>query len=124
MPYDIKKQADGYHVFNQVTGEDKGVSKTRAKAEAHMRALYAHEGDAKRQNDSPGTATGDGMVLDSSYQPMAGDSYVDGKRVPMPPHTPMMKAGGKVTLKKEESVAHEKAESAAKEKREEAAGKG
>lgn len=82
MPYDIRKQTDGYHVYNQRTGEDKGVSKSRAMAEKHMGALYAHE--PKGGYTSPGMATGGGMVLDDTYRPTPGDAYVDGKKIVSP----------------------------------------
>jgi len=80
MPYDIRKEADGYHVYNQVTGEDKGKSATRAKAEAHMQAMYAHE-PGRVRHSSPGMAAGGGMVLNDEYRPVVGDIYVDGKKV-------------------------------------------
>ena len=41
MPYELR----GKCVYNKKTGENKGCSDTVAKAEAHMRALYAHEED-------------------------------------------------------------------------------
>jgi len=88
MPYDIRKSSDGYHVINQRTGEDKGVSKTRAKAEGHMRALYAHE--PGKASTSPGTMTdskGDlAMALNSSYRPEPiPHAYMGGKLVPSRP---------------------------------------
>lgn len=53
MPYEIRKRSDGYHVINQETGEDKGVSETREMAIAHMRALYAHEDDPRAYDEHP-----------------------------------------------------------------------
>lgn len=47
MPYRLGKQDGKYCVFNKDTGENKGCSDSRAKAVAHMRALYAVEGGAK-----------------------------------------------------------------------------
>lgn len=77
MPYDIVKRSDGYHVINQETGEDKGCSETRGKAEAHMRAMYAHEGPKKH---SPGMMA-EGGVLDDSYVPHpVSHVYVDGMK--------------------------------------------
>ncbi|MDE1850053.1 MAG: hypothetical protein KGI00_04975 [Candidatus Micrarchaeota archaeon] len=80
MPYDIRKTKEGYEVINQITGESKGVSKTRPKAEAHMRALYAHE--PKDSNPVPGMRSGGfGLILDDTYQPRPiTEVYVDGKK--------------------------------------------
>lgn len=47
MPYEIKENKGKFIVVNQDTGEVKGEHPSRAKAEAHMRALYAHEPNAK-----------------------------------------------------------------------------
>lgn len=47
MPYSLYKQGSRTCVKNSDTGESKGCSDTRAKAVAHMRALYAAEGGAK-----------------------------------------------------------------------------
>ena len=83
MPYDIRKTSDGYHVFNQQTGEDKGKSATRSKAEAHMRALYAHE---PRAMSSPGMKMGgvEGMTVDDSYAPVPiTHAYMNGKKYPV-----------------------------------------
>lgn len=81
IPYDIRKTADGYHVFNQHTGEDKGKSSTRAKAEAHMKALYAHE---PRQMSSPGMLGGGNTVLDDTYTPAPiTEAYMGGKKYPV-----------------------------------------
>lgn len=43
MPYEVRKNHKKYCVFNTVTNDNKGCSPTRAKALAHMRALYAVE---------------------------------------------------------------------------------
>ena len=47
MPYEIRESEGKFLVVNQDTGEVKGEHPSRAKAEAHMRALYVHEPDAK-----------------------------------------------------------------------------
>ena len=44
MPYKIVSAGSGkYKVVNKDTGKSKGVSDSKTKAEAHMRALYANE---------------------------------------------------------------------------------
>lgn len=43
MPYAIRKNGNEYCVHNTDTNDNKGCSPTRAKASAHMRALYAAE---------------------------------------------------------------------------------
>lgn len=87
MPYDIRKQRDGYHVYNQATGEDKGVSKTRAKAEAHMRAMYAHEPKKSPGMLAGGKAGGPLMALDDTYTPRPVERVYAGGRAfaPAPP---------------------------------------
>lgn len=81
MPYDIMKKPDGYHVVNTDTGEDKGASKTRGEAEAHMRALYANE---PKQMSSPGMyAMGGRMAVDDTYTPRPiTHAYRNGGYVP------------------------------------------
>jgi hypothetical protein len=82
VPYDIVKREDGYHVINTRTGEDKGVSKTRAKAEAHMRALYAAEN--RKSESTPGMRFGGSMMLDDTYTPRPIEHvYIDGHRMPV-----------------------------------------
>lgn len=66
--YDIRKVDGQYHVYDQVTGEDKGKSVSRGKAEAAMRSLYAL---SSVQASSPGVKA-DGPVpsyLDDTYTP-------------------------------------------------------
>lgn len=49
MPYEIRKtgaKGKPWCVFNKDTGDNKGCSTTKAKARAHMRALYAAESGA------------------------------------------------------------------------------
>jgi len=88
MPYDIRKTTDGYHVYNQETGEDKGKSVSRAKAEAHMRALYANEHPTKT---TPGMLDGGKIAgvptyLDDTYTRRQVESaWVDGKSVAISP---------------------------------------
>jgi len=43
MPYAVRKVKGGYKVINKLTGESKGVSSSRKKALAHIRAMYANE---------------------------------------------------------------------------------
>lgn len=43
MPYEIKKSGSHWEVVNKDTRQSKGKSVSKEKAEAHMRALYAHE---------------------------------------------------------------------------------
>ena len=84
MPYDIRKTADGYHVYNQATGEDKGKSVSRAKAEAQMRALSASESPRKVVSGEldGGKMQGVPTYLDDTYtrQPVL-NAWVDGKSV-------------------------------------------
>jgi len=40
MPYKIEKRGDQYCVINTDSGENKGCSKSQARAVAHMRVLY------------------------------------------------------------------------------------
>lgn len=50
MPYEIRKtgpKSKPFCVFNKDTEANKGCSKTKSKAQAHMRALYAAEGGAE-----------------------------------------------------------------------------
>lgn len=47
MPYAIRKVGSKFCVFNKDTGDKKGCSPTRAKAEAHMRAMYHAEHGGK-----------------------------------------------------------------------------
>lgn len=43
MPWASRKTPDGkYEVYNKDTGASKGKSDSKAKALAHLRALYAH----------------------------------------------------------------------------------
>lgn len=44
MPYEIHKSGDKWEVVNKETKQSKGKSVSKEMAEAHMRALYAHEG--------------------------------------------------------------------------------
>lgn len=43
MPYEIKKQGDGYAIVNKDTGKTVGHSDTKAKAQASINARYAGE---------------------------------------------------------------------------------
>lgn len=52
MPYKLSKRGAKFCVVNKDTGESKGCSDSRAKAVAHMRALYYHEGKSKKEIDS------------------------------------------------------------------------
>lgn len=45
MPFLVKKIKGGYKVVNKLTGESKGISKSRKMALAHLRALYANSKD-------------------------------------------------------------------------------
>ena len=46
MPYMVRRKPNGkWHVVNKITGESKGESVSKEMAQAHMRALYAHEND-------------------------------------------------------------------------------
>lgn len=47
MPYSIRKVGNKFCVFNKQSGDKKGCSPTREKAEAHMRALYHGESGKK-----------------------------------------------------------------------------
>lgn len=52
MPWDWRKTSDGkYEVYNKDTGKSKGLSDTKAKALAHLKALYVHAdpGDMKKK---------------------------------------------------------------------------
>lgn len=48
MPYRLKKQGGKFCVENSATGESKGCSDSRKMAVAHMRALYANEGEKSK----------------------------------------------------------------------------
>ena len=43
MPYKVIKTKSGYKVVNKLTGESKGISKSRKMALAHIKAMYANE---------------------------------------------------------------------------------
>lgn len=47
MPYNITKKGEKYFVQNATTGRVLGTHPTKAKADAHMRAMYANTDDMK-----------------------------------------------------------------------------
>lgn len=76
MPYTMRKVGNEYCVFNKDTGEKKGCSDTRAKAAAHMRALYAATSGVEM-----GKKDFNGWVFehqidqkDAEYNPLGGTS--------------------------------------------------
>jgi hypothetical protein len=89
MAYDIRKTRTGkYVVIDQHSGESIGDDTyvQRSTAERHLRAL---QDSAPRRHTTPGADAGGGLVLDSSYQPTFGESYIDGRRVVVSPVAPV-----------------------------------
>lgn len=84
--YDIRKEHDGYHIYNQVTGEDRGKTKTRAGAETQMNRLKALE-PAAPGKVSPGVLDGKEIggvptYLDDTYtRRQVERAYIDGRPV-------------------------------------------
>ena len=48
MPYGVRKRGKKWQVYNRTSGKSKGSHGSKGEAEAHRRALYANEPDARK----------------------------------------------------------------------------
>lgn len=77
MPYNIRKSGNDYCVYKD-DGSKVGCSPTRAKATAHMRALYANEGkSASNSSIEPSQAVTQATPIGNSLQRMDFEVEVD-----------------------------------------------
>ena len=84
--YDIRKEHDGYHIYDQLTGTDRGKTKTRSAAETQVMRLRSLEPTAPGRV-SPGVLDGKEIggiptYLDDTYtRRQVEKAYIDGRPV-------------------------------------------